>query len=56
MPDTALRTPHDQKTTHFDVLIVGAGQSGGQIGAGPGLSILLDASGMRSDFAMRGLP
>jgi len=28
MPDTALQPQHDQKTTHFDVLIVGAGISG----------------------------
>ena len=28
MPDTALKPQHDQKTTHFDVLIVGAGISG----------------------------
>src|SRR5476649_316712 len=28
MPDTALQPQHDQKTTHFDVIIVGAGISG----------------------------
>ena len=28
MPDTALQPQHDQKATHFDVLIVGAGISG----------------------------
>jgi len=35
---------------------VGAGQSGGQIGPGSGLSMLLGAAGMRNDFAMCGLP
>jgi hypothetical protein len=35
---------------------LGAGQSGGQIGPGAWLSLLLSTAGMRNDFAVRGLP
>jgi hypothetical protein len=35
---------------------VGAGQPGGQIGARSSLSMLLTATGMRNNFAMRRLP
>lgn len=34
----------------------GAGQPGGQIGAGSGLPVLPGTAGMRSNFAMRRLP
>jgi hypothetical protein len=35
---------------------VGTGQSGGQVGAGSGLSMLHRAARTRNDFAMRRLP
>jgi hypothetical protein len=35
---------------------VGAGQPGGQVGPGSGLSMLLGAAGMSNNFAMRRLP
>jgi len=35
---------------------VGAGQPGGQVGSGSGLSMLLGAAGMSNNFAMCRLP
>lgn len=51
--DVGVLCPSHGRTSHPPV---GAGQAGGQIGTGSGLSWLLGATGMGKNFAMRGLP